>query len=131
MSFKMKREQAEAKEGDSPKGVFNKGISFLAHLQNIEILCDNAAINNDFPLWFHGLQSWFNKLSGKLKEDEIDEVSLEFQKLEKFLYDDEFPDTFKKIILNSLQRRMEKKMDQLGYQMPGLETTDPGKSLMR
>lgn len=120
----MTDEESESKEKKTPKGAFNKAISFLAHLQNIEILCDNAAINNEFQEWFHGLRTWLNKLSGKLSEERINEMKKEFQKIEKPVYDDAFPDDLKKIMLTTVQIKIEKIMDEFNYQMPELNSDE-------
>jgi len=109
---------------DRPKGAFNKAIEFLKGLQVLENICSESSINNDFETWFHTMNAWFNKLSGKLDITRQDFLIAFFGRVEGLVYNDDVPDSFKKNALNRLQRELEKLMDEFGYQMPEMSTDD-------
>lgn len=108
----------------SRKGSFNKAIEFLKGLQVLENICSESSINNDFETWFHTMNAWFNKLCGKLDKKRQDEFIAAFNRIEVLVYNEGVPDSFKKNSLNTLQRELEKLMDEFGYQMPEMSQDD-------
>jgi hypothetical protein len=115
----------ESSEGPgSRKGSFNKAIEFLKGLQVLENICSESSINNDFETWFHTMNAWFNKLCGKLDAKRQAEFINAFNRIEVLVYNEGVPDSFKKNSLNTLQRELEKLMDEFGYQMPEMSQDD-------